>query len=319
MNIRFSVIVLLFSAYCMHVQAKDVASDIECNRLPALNFNATVNYVQDDQLESADLPPRYTKNQRNADFYFQDNGDDVIINITIDRQDPSTGAKEEIQILDDTGLFTTYLSGLTLVSQLNTGQPASEKDIQTLKKYLDKLDDTMDELDISFFQTNHAQNSLERIDDILDDRPIDAHALYTELHRMTYLSSDSSSLTNKGSAVIRGYIRSKQRNGQWSSWSIYRGPAYWNEGKIYSNRRWDPTSSSLSQYKISASSQFFVALLERARTDNSNHYLCSSALAQHSRIYVQPEAVGYERSLMGSARKWLDSFSSKDKTNAGAR
>ena len=302
------------------VNAQDVASDVECGRLPTLNFNANINYVQDEQVEDADLPPRRKARGGGTrtgdyDYEFQNNADDVIINIT--RRNPYTNEREEVQILDDTGLFSTYLSGLTLVSKLNAGQPVSEKEVETLKNYLDKLDDTMDDLDSSIFSTNHAQNSLEQIDDILDVRPINASDLYTELHKMTYLSTELSSQfaaglmpngPNSGSAVIQGYIRSKKENGQWSSWSIYRGPEYWHSGKwagrevnanrdMFSREKWRPEASMIHQHRISASSQFFVALLERARTDDGTSYLCSPALAQ-STINVQPMAVGHKRTLV---------------------
>ena len=318
MNIRLSIIVLFFAAYSFHINAKDAASDVLCEHLPTLNFNVTVNYVQDEQIEETDLPFRNIKRRggsaRTGDYHldFQNNNDDdVIINIT--RQNPYTWEREEVQILDDTGLFPTYLSGLTLVSKLKAGQPTSEKDIEILKSYLDKLNDMMNELSTSFFSTNHAQNSVERIYDILDTVPINAHHLYTELHRMTYLSTELDTTLaafqpNNRSAIIQGYIRSKEENGQWGSWSIYRGPKYWHSEKRsaggelnaveeeFSREKWKPTAANIRRSQIPVSSQFFVALLERARTDDGAGHICSPALARSSIGVQQPMVVGYKRS-----------------------
>ena len=135
--------------------------------------------------------------------------------------------------------FLVTFAGISLIRADWAGQE-TQREIQVFENYLDKLSDTMDDFDPSFFlYNNYAQNSLERVYDIIHTQPLNSIALYQELQKMVYFSTvtdDSARIEGRylnlaGSVRIQGYVRSKERDidgrERYGLWRVYEGPEHW--------------------------------------------------------------------------------------------
>ena len=149
MNIResFICIVLLFLAYSFHVHAIpiDRLHPEKCDKLSSLDFEVITAYVQEGLFEGDD---GLTIEEEELKFQ-EDNT--LIINITA--LNPVTGAKEQSQILDETGFFAAYLSGMQLMRKFHQGEFITERAFDTLEQYLDRFENSVDDpLCVQFIQ-----------------------------------------------------------------------------------------------------------------------------------------------------------------------
>ena len=204
----FIYIVLLFLAYSFHAYAIpiDQVSPEKCENLSSLDFEITITKAQEELVEVDDWPIIEEEGLR-----FQE---DNILVITMTTLNPATGIKEQSQILDDTGFFAAYLSGMQLMRKFHRGEFITDKDVDLLNQYLDRFEESVDDtLWTDLRSENHLEQTLNR-DDL--------HEKLNQMLNFAHADHETQGL------VIRSYVRTKTGKNSWSTWNSYKGLEYWN-------------------------------------------------------------------------------------------
>ena len=237
------------------------AAQQQCIPQEIERYEVSMRYVDYDEVDSADLPPREgfnlnEKDQEDQALEYRDKNDDIIITIKRNFIEESTDIypyvrqpEEEVQILDDTGLYASHFLLQDLIRQATENEePEIDPNDDKYKKQIAKLTQQLKKLKIL---VNKVASKVPRLDagkdaediednigdewwededgvlDILAQNPVDI----IKLSRIwaTLLQNTS----NAKDIGIQAFQRTKhppddiQESKPYSSWKVLGLPGQW--------------------------------------------------------------------------------------------
>ena len=194
------------------MMAHTAVNSLECSNSEDVNYEVSMRYVDYNELDSADLPPRQrfnlnAENEEDQALEYQNGTTDTII--TIRRSSKIARIKdymdldgtnvqkvqEEVKLLDDTGFYTAHFLMQDLMEKANeNGEIDPEEHKQQIKRIseqLEKFKELVEEIakfDIVEFGTTAAdvEDSIgnewfegDGVLDVLDKKPINVNELAT--------------------------------------------------------------------------------------------------------------------------------------------
>ncbi|MDE0151222.1 MAG: hypothetical protein OXK80_01830 [Bdellovibrionales bacterium] len=198
-----------------------------------------MRYVEYDELNSSDLPPRkkfnLNESDSNQDLEYQDSNNDTIITIKMESRDDHGYAQHtsDVQILDDTGFYTAHFLIQDLMKKANENgiidSRENKQEIKLIKEQLEKFKELVEE--VKQFTVFSYETTAEDVEDsigdeywegdgvldILNKDPINAYEL---LQHWTVLMNDVASAKD---IRVQAY-KLDEHSGNWDTVAI---PSIW--------------------------------------------------------------------------------------------